>query len=1087
MMPAVQRTYNAYPTDGITGAFSEKDWYVPDIADGTKVFSGGDSFVQDGDGWITATVFKNIVWSRGQMSAGVTSSAYPAQLNFPFEDAEGNPIVFAGAQAVELFLEFDPDTLPDVADDVRMFIGIQDTGVGSQTGTGQDHRGYGIRYNANRVLWATKGGSGFGPGGSSLSLSGGTVHVYGLYQDDNVITAKAFGDSTGTVADTQVAFNDPSNRNFGIYVGSTVASSGSFDVKFRPWFRFISDSQIESTTGPVVVETSAGMAIHVQQQTREQRTGTLGGQTQGWIWDRRSPEAQGVRGSHTQKYLRWDGSQDGLTREDYRDGVIHGIGYLDTALYPQGSVQAWTPRVEVGWYSAAAHRMPLLSDSSGTTRFDPADIVDDLAYATLSEGVQTPLFVAMYERDSQLRVTPYRIWQQVDTFTGYLDTGTGTRVDAEPAGVPTFTEMDPNKFEFKFDYDTREVILNGPGTLQVGNPSLTTVPVVQESWENKGESVAGRIVYSDYFPIVGDVAVAGVVDDGSGGVTVETYTEVNDWSGTGASDLHFILDRDLGIFYLSGYAPPDQYLNEDIDAAATAVPAVFLPGTEFGNVPGSGEITINAETIQFTESDTGNMYGLTRSAPAAHTQGDVISFTQQGTYAGDGVGETGTIYIAYQAGVRADYETVDGLERRSSNYASWLNLHPLRRLDSDGVLQLSASTLSVDSLELEIDAPLIAAALYGPSFFSYTTNRLTARALDAGSNPVSDIDITISILPDGAFDGPGLLNSQGKSYTGLSNLKGEVYSLYNAPWQQADSETIITDSEFDNTTNVGGLGGNDTVITMPFGLNLLSESDVWLYQILKVDPTLGTAGYETQSGAQASDVDGNYIEFDEWIDPEVYDLGTVYMVDGIGGEAVVEIVNIDAKKTWDSVGKVYTHNTKVYYSGTALVGATVYYVIEKDALQWDPSTLLGTPAFLRGSRVLVYKEEGGAFEPLRPDAFSADKTQLYFYDVELTTPDLDDPSNNVGAYGVVTNRVVSFQAACTDPASGREVQSNIVRLLVRLPPSLIGDHQFESQQSWGFRIAGDSTDASALGGANYWALNPLAQNINRLALTSNIP
>lgn len=168
-------------------------------------------------------------------------------------------------------------------------------------------------------------------------------------------------------------------------------------------------------------------------------------------------------------------------------------------------------------------------------------------------------------------------------------------------------------------------------------------------------------------------------------------------------------------------------------------------------------------------------------------------------------------------------------------------------------------------------------------------------------------------------------------------------------------------------------------------------------------------------------------------------------------------------------------------------GLLIFYFYEAGAIAWDPDTLSESPPYLRGARVLVYKEESGNFVPLKPTALSADSTQLYFADIQLPDPDLSDRSNNVGAYAVLSNRIVSFRATCYDPSSGRLIESNTVRLSLELPASLVGDHVFESSPSYGFRVVSTSTDASAIGGANYFTINPLAQNINRLGVTSYIP
>jgi hypothetical protein len=82
-----------------------------------------------------------------------------------------------------------------------------------------------------------------------------------------------------------------------------------------------------------------------------------------------------------------------------------------------------------------------------------------------------------------------------------------------------------------------------------------------------------------------------------------------------------------------------------------------------------------------------------------------------------------------------------------------------------------------------------------------------------------------------------------------------------------------------------------------------------------------------------------------------------------------------------------------------------------------------------------------------------------------------DDSNLIAAYKIFIDRVARVWAETIDPATGRIIKSNVIKILISLPQYLKGDH--------GFKIYNTETDdiSSGVGGANFLTLNEIkAQN-----------
>ena len=180
-------------------------------------------------------------------------------------------------------------------------------------------------------------------------------------------------------------------------------------------------------------------------------------------------------------------------------------------------------------------------------------------------------------------------------------------------------------------------------------------------------------------------------------------------------------------------------------------------------------------------------------------------------------------FFIYNSGF--DFETEEN-SLRDCNYNSWLDLNVLNRVDPTGVLQLVTQNIEISSLELSIDLPLIDTNYYGPFYYNYGGSVVTARALDSRGQPVSEEDISISVS-----NGYGYLDNTNEVVY-ESNSRGEVYSIFTAPFNNIGVEHLVDETGYDglDTYMICDVSGEENI------------DDIYVYQILKHDPVLGTIG-----------------------------------------------------------------------------------------------------------------------------------------------------------------------------------------------------------------------------------------------------
>lgn len=795
----------------------------------------------------------------------------------------------------------------------------------------------------------------------------------------------------------------------------------------------------------------------------------------GWKWDKRLLAADDVIQSRYDTYLGGHdyGLTDGTVFNDWVSGSIGDLKYLDLVDYKLGDYRTWTPRVETDNYSLLFDDRPLFSDYSVAGIFSVDSLEDGLmTYVLRTDAVYETLNIALYKRDSSLRIFEHYKFDSVDEFTGIIvsDARIST-VDGGGNIIPA--NIETRKYEYIVTTD--KVTLNNNYSLVIGSqdsveyPSDHTDPTNTVLEYKQAGKTTGRKVFTNYFPLARtSVKLISL----SNADVITEWIEQDNLNFSQPTDLHFSVDYDLGILITGGFQAPDLVLSAAITDTDTEIP-VYLDEEVFAQYPAQGIIVIGSEQIAYYgkgyKSFTDCIRGHNLTTPAAASIGAVVADIQHGA------GTSDFLYVAYTAVPRIEYEVLS-YNVRSANASPWLDVHPLTNIDTNNIVEILSADISLDSIELRSNSlQLTENSVYGPIYYGSDVSQIIAKALDLRGNPVDDIRLTINILGGGG----GNLNGGTSSYTDISNTLGEIYALYNSPHDRSSMEKTAV-----SVTQVG----LDTHMAFTEIDSDVSVDDVWVFQVLKHDKMTGTPGLKlsiTGNGAASSPLGVSYINVNGLID-ESYRGGIIRI---LSPALVVYNRTISNVFTFESAGIPYSRIYLKEYIDPAFIDQDCW-LLESEAVTWN-STLLN------GSRHIIYEWSAsaihpttglsGAYMPVRPDSISGNT--LVFANRTLPVPDPTDDSNNLGGYVAIMPDIVKLQASGQDPITGRTISSNIIRLALQLPQFLIGvDSTGPSPIPYGWKLVTQSFNIGAgIGGANFITINKDASNINQFSITGAIP
>jgi hypothetical protein len=836
----------------------------------------------------------------------------------------------------------------------------------------------------------------------------------------------------------------------------------------------------------------------------------------GWAWDRRLLESEFLRASRYDTFIGGHeaGLEDGTRYVHWQSGFLKNLELVDIRHFRRGEFLTWTPRVRTGAYAIQFDERMLYSDYSVTEAIDILlDENDAHLHPLRDDCLPSTVSVVLMQRDKDLVRRPKYTLEYVSELTGKIDETSNTRLDTvDIDGDIIWPNVAERKHEFVVvnDEGTDYIITNGDYSIEVGDPGIAVTSVnVEDLLERHEEGYPeGRRVFANYFPLAAGSVSLYTVDSGG---SVKKWTEVPNLNFSKSTDEHFTVDYDLGILSIGGYQAPNVMLSEDIAAEETEITCyttmpldgISMPGSNddlFSSYPEQGIITIGTERILYYNKGSNKFFDCVRgydgTTPQNHSLGTIVSDYQHG--AGSTVNQK--VYISYTAVPRVQYE-VTSHELRTGNKTPVLNIKATRNVETNNVIQINPVETNLAKIILEIDKPPLGGNIFGPLFFGTDYALLTATALDTRDNPVEDIEITIGIE-----SGPGSLGGL-SAFTALSNSLGQIYTLYNAPydWNSVAKKVL----------NVEHLGADTkfTIEPLPPGT---PRQEIWVYQVLKHDPVIGTQGLKLPVINWNAATDNPYIWPDGPYPGGTGVIPTVITIDGRLDDGVSRFSGGYARILGDD-NVLYTHeitgvvdnftdgttglpaglleNHRLLLATSFAPGVTplTVWLFEADAQEWNG-------AFLDGVRVILYEwidrlpaevlhplnGSNSAYYPLHPDQRTSNT--LTFLQRSLALPDPFTTTTNLGGYIVVASGIVSFIAWGRDPVTGRLIYSNRVRARIDLPNYLKGvDKSGTLPVPYGFGfVTEDFNVGSGIGGANFLTINPKAELIDSFSARMNI-
>lgn len=801
---------------------------------------------------------------------------------------------------------------------------------------------------------------------------------------------------------------------------------------------------------------------HVSSSDKEvPLTGVYSEDIEGWVWNRRCSPAIAVPAT---RYLTYVGGHeagllDGTKLEHWQSGVLNGIEYWDMRhMRLSGDDLTWTPRYTTGAFSVYWDDRGLYSDYSFSESAD-WEIDGRTALALREDAVHNSISASLYKRLGTYEITTIREAELVSAFTGVLSNG--ARLELADGLPPDWSQVETRKREMLVQDGI--LYFNQNMSIQIGAEYNEAADILK-SWEYQYEGLSnGRQLFCQYFPLAsGSVELVSI--DAAGVVT--TWQERPSLNFSGPEDKHFSVSYDLGLIQTGGYQAPDLVLAVDLEPYDYEVQVVV--SDDMASYPEQGVLVVGLEEIYYLGKTKDRFIdcvrGFNGTEALAHRKGDLVRDRQHGASSSD------TWYVKYKAVPRVDYEVTE-YNLRTANYSSWLDVRALRNTKSNNIVQIVSQDTNLAEIVLETDSPLIGGNLFGPVYYGTDVSKLTATAYDAAGNPVEDIDLTIYIKND-----VGVLNGSLSSYTAESNTAGQISCFYNAPY--SDDNTLMEVTEVEHV-------GADTHMTVNFTTAVV-PNEVWVFQILKHDPVLGTAGHAGKTVALGPGVEPNGLGYADvyMAFTEDYNGGIMLLEDTTGVRHTLSVRW--AEKQYDGNNEPFVRfwlNESVdtsWISGTASI-----WLFLKDAVQWDS-------VLKRGARVILYEYtldaqhpitgQAGAYMPVRPDLVQGNT--LIFKDRNLPIPKPANDSVNLGAYVVVAPSEVRCSAYGRDPYTGRLIMSNDVRLRLRLPNILTGvDSSGALPIPYGWTLITEEFNIGAgLSGANFLTVNPAASGINQFSI-----
>lgn len=778
----------------------------------------------------------------------------------------------------------------------------------------------------------------------------------------------------------------------------------------------LGDREIEST------QESVGLKIKSNVKTEEEfypLTGTYAG-VKGWLWNKTFP--QDLRNIETRINEHIGGYkynlEEGTKANHWYGGVLSGCQIKTIEAYKDiTSRYKWVPKIETGTYSIYHFNKRLFSKYSSS-------IIAKTTQVLLEENaLLNSIEICIFKRDSNFNNIPAYKWEYDDT--------------AELSGrsFAVLSDVTPDE-----ELADRTLVLQELNEIQVGDSEAANVQEIKNTWEFLGKTTNRGIAYTEYFPI-DDIRLVMVKNEES----FSELFEIESFNKEISIDYNFVVDRDSGRIVFNTFETKEVFIKEDLGGALELFESTDgLPETGFVN----NDLEYKEKTkYKLILSDQDRMPSL--------AQGAAISISKKSLILDAGL----DLYISYTAYPRIDYEVKESLF-----WDDKIDVKPYRKLDSGGILEISPQEKHISKILLESDKRLLGNNIYDKLFIQGDYSIIKATVLNGNDKPVEGIEVTFE-AEYGRFEGDAL------SSTKVTNLLGESRVAYTVPYGDYDRFDYVEVEHIGNHSRI-------KLENVSAGVGL---DDFYLFQTLKTDPYYGSLGrkLDITNWSFSENLDSSTriirVKVNEIIDDE--EEYETYQVLERNDEVTNEFSI--CQEVVGNYGYAYLYQNSVVSRKLFIhkINKDEIFLLDKVRNQdiFNPSEIV---IFKRNElefneegveRVAYrYEEDVDKFVRLKPSRLA--NNYIWYDNILIPKGSMLDKNNLIAGYKLYYGKLVTLKATATDPATGRLVRSNDIKISLDLPNFLKGKED-------GFKFfSEDNDDSSALGFANFITINPLINN-----------
>lgn len=741
-------------------------------------------------------------------------------------------------------------------------------------------------------------------------------------------------------------------------------------------------------------------------------TGTYAG-VEGWKWNKSIPQ------NLSNIYQRIESSiggylynlEEGTVRSDWYGGVLSGIDLVSISEKQDITKRTkWIPEVSTGTYSIFFKEKKL--NSKGNI----SEILKTDSRALESHFLQNTIQLTVFKRDSYFNNIPFIQYVYSETFE--------------------------EKYSFKFE--NNNILLNNLYIQKIGsNASEDEVIQCQNEYFGFGNE-SREIVYTEYYPI-DDVSVISYL-----GGSKKVWTEVDSFLEEDENSFVFILNKEAGkISFPKKASIKKFYIKHDNGDYIE-----FFEEIEELNPIGKMHDGISSFT--YKDRSKYKVYCDINRA-AVYSRGDALYEKQLGQH----LSSSEELYASYTIYPRLDVEVIE------TTFSDNLNLKPYKKINSNGILELNIDERNVNKLILSCDKPLIVSNIFGEMFLQSDSTKILAEALNANGKPVNEIKVSF-------FTQKGSYEGQSQNIGKVTNLLGLANTTFNYEY------TDLALSNFVNANHIL----NDTYFELPSIPPGILLEDITLFQVLKTDPHYGSLGrsftvntYEDTGETIEVVVEESILESDDFItsydtttlgadknfiNRELclstyynYGLATLFFANDTVSKSTVIRNIVDNKIILEKAGL----NEFSFGAADRIV------LYKKEELKFNLEDAISTGKSF-DHLIYEFSESSGSYKPLRPSRIEG--RRIFFDNVSLPKG-TESESNIIAGYKIFCPELVTLYAECVNPATGRIVRSNDIKIKVNFPLYFRGKS--------GFKFKTDEDDAeSGLGGSNFITINPEITN-----------